>query len=81
MFKVTVFNPQRNATEEHMGIGKERLIEGLHNGGLIIYSGDRCPIVRYQETNPDGLWGYNEVGPVIENHRFLSGECNVESCF
>lgn len=71
-YRVKVFVPSRNCTETHLGISHDRLIEGLHNGGLSIYVGDRCPIISYQEHDIDGLWT-DDDNPVVHNHRLLKG--------
>lgn len=51
---VTVFCPTKNETETHMGISHSRLVEARHNGGLIIYQGVRCPIIRVEKQGE--LW-------------------------
>lgn len=54
MWRVRVYCPTKRCTETHGDIKGTRLIEGLHNDGLIIYQNVRCPILSYEKQGE--LW-------------------------
>lgn len=42
--------------ETHQLIGGDRVLEGLDNGGLKVYTNDRLDIIDIRERNPDCMY-------------------------